>query len=831
MRRLALFIAVLLAAAVVRPAEAQRADVIRGRIIGPDSQPVNGATIRATSYMGNVTRPAKTDKNGRFTIIFPNGEGDYWIEVTAIGLQPKRFEIKRIAEEEILIADAKLASNIATLDAVNVTANAARAMVSRADAGTDVSGTDKTLTTAGLPPELAGNLAAMASMLPGIQLIPGLDGAADMFSVLGLGGDQNNTTFNGLGSSLSALPRDAQTNASVRTFNYDPAVGGFGGAQISLYTIPGSNFSRRNMSGLGRGPDTEWTSEIAEEQGAKSTWLSAGGFASGPLTFDKHFYNVSWQADRGFNDLHTLLNTSAAGLNAAGVSRDSAQRLLSILSAENVPAAVSRAPRLQATNNYLVQGNFDITPNATGTGHAFNLSLGGNYSQTDNVGAGQVLTVPGRYGESNRMAGNVALRHSNYFWFGVLSTTTVGVSAGRNETQPYLRMPSGTVRVSSALEDGTTSIRSLQFGGNPANQSGSNTSFEFLNQMKWYEGNNRHIVTLTTNLRRESYETDQSSNLLGSFVFNSLADLEAGVPASYSRALSPRTREGSQLVGSVALGDAWRPSPTVQVQMGVRLDGNRFLSRPSFNPAIDSVFALRNDRVPNRIYASPRLGFQWIYGTAQQLAVVPGAARPPRALIQGGIGVFQNLSGAGLIGSALDQTGLPSGAQSMSCVGEAAPVPDWNAYRLNPATIRTECADGSRGTVFATGAPSVALFDSQFRQSRVLRSNIGWGGPILSNRFALGLSLQYQRGLNQSGSIDINFDSTAQFTLDDEGGRPVYATPGAIVPTTGVIAIRDTRASSAFNRVNVQRSDLQQETRLFSVNLKPVINPRCTTGM
>jgi hypothetical protein len=127
--------------------------------------------------------------------------------------------------------------------------------------------------------------------------------------------------------------------------------------------------------------------------------------------------------------------------------------------------------------------------------------------------------------------------------------------------------------------------------------------------------------------------------------------------------------------------------------------------------------------------------------------------------------------------------------------------------------------------VFATGAPSVALFDSQFRQSRVLRSNIGWGGPILSNRFALGLSLQYQRGLNQSGSIDINFDSTAQFTLDDEGGRPVYATPGAIVPTTGVIAIRDTRASSAFNRVNVQRSDLQQETRLFSVNLKPVINP------
>ena len=46
----------------------------------------------------------------------------------------------------------------------------------------------------------------MASTIPGIQLIPGMDGSADMFSALGLSGDQNNTTFNGLGSGINTLP-------------------------------------------------------------------------------------------------------------------------------------------------------------------------------------------------------------------------------------------------------------------------------------------------------------------------------------------------------------------------------------------------------------------------------------------------------------------------------------------------------------------------------------------------------------------------------------------------------------------------------------------------
>ena len=90
--------------------DAQQADVVRGRVIGPDSVPVEGVQVTVTSLNGNVSRRARTDRSGRFTVTFPNGDGDYFVAFAALGFAAKRFEVKRTADEEILIADAKLSS-------------------------------------------------------------------------------------------------------------------------------------------------------------------------------------------------------------------------------------------------------------------------------------------------------------------------------------------------------------------------------------------------------------------------------------------------------------------------------------------------------------------------------------------------------------------------------------------------------------------------------------------------------------------------------------------------------------------------------------------------
>src|SRR5687768_8209052 len=185
-------------ASAVRPETlgAQEADVIRGRVTGPDSFPIENVTVTVTSISGNVRRTARTDKNGRFTITFPGGEGDYMVSFAALGYAAKRFEVKRIADEDILVADARLQRVNAVLDAVEVRGQRERPR--RNEVAPDVSGTERTIAASEVPANLLGDLAAMAATLPGVAPTQNEDGSSG-YSVLGLGADQNNTTLNGMG--------------------------------------------------------------------------------------------------------------------------------------------------------------------------------------------------------------------------------------------------------------------------------------------------------------------------------------------------------------------------------------------------------------------------------------------------------------------------------------------------------------------------------------------------------------------------------------------------------------------------------------------------------
>ena len=121
---------------------AQAVDIIRGRVTGPDSQPIVGVLVTATTLSGNVNRIGRTDKNGRFTISFPGGEGDYWVTFTSLGYALRRYEVKRAADEEILIANARMTPSAVTLESFQVVD---RGSVARADTVSDVGGTERTV--------------------------------------------------------------------------------------------------------------------------------------------------------------------------------------------------------------------------------------------------------------------------------------------------------------------------------------------------------------------------------------------------------------------------------------------------------------------------------------------------------------------------------------------------------------------------------------------------------------------------------------------------------------------------------------------------------------
>ncbi|MGQ0703251.1 MAG: carboxypeptidase regulatory-like domain-containing protein [Gemmatimonadales bacterium] len=798
--------------------QGQTVDVIRGRVIGPDSVPIADVSVTATGISGGVSRSARTDRNGRYIITFPNGEGDYLVYIAAIGFAPRRFQVKRIADEEVLIANAKLEVSGVVLDPLIATVQ--RQLPNRNERPPDVSGTEQPINSSVLPPADLGDLAAMAATLPGVTLVPGSEGDPNGFSVLGLGADQNNITLNGMSFGGMNLPRDAMVSSSLITSPFDVSRGGFSGGQLNLTTRSGSNFVVRGMSLNLDAPPFQWTDRAARSLGQEYTNASLGGVVSGPITFNKAFYNISYQLGRRASDYQSLLNTDAVGLRAAGVASDSANRLVDILGASGVPVGVgNRSFSSRATDQGSVFGSIDFAPPSSRTGQAFNLTFNGTWNRQDPLG-GSATALPASSGKSSGWNGGARARHNAYLGF-LLTETSAAVNVSRTTTSPFLELSSGRVRVTSDFDDGTSGVQTLAFGGSLLNSRQRNLSLSGLNHLSWFSGNNTHRLRLTSEIRYDRYASEQAGNLYGTFTYNSLADLETNLPTSFTRTLSPRESEGSRVAVAFSLGDVWRATERLQIQYGVRLDGNHYFDRPDPNPAVQEIFGVRNDQVPNGLYLSPRAGFSWSYGRAPQVSAFAGAARLPRATVRGGVGLFQNVPGAGLLAQALNNTGLPSAVQQLSCVGPAVPIPDWTAYAEDPASIPTVCADGTAGTVFADQAPSVSLFALDYRPSGSLRANLQWSGPVLGNRFAATIEGTYSRNLNQVSGVDLNFNPTSRFSLAEEAGRPVFVLPTSIVPSTGAIASRDARVSPQFSRVTETRTDLSSESKQLTLRLAP----------
>ena len=803
-------------AAAASPAAAQT-DVIRGRVLTVEGLPLQNVRVTATSIPGNVTREARTNREGSYQIAFANGPHDYIMGFSLIGYAFKQFEIKQVADEDVLIADARL--SVVQLDTVVSTASNQQ-RVSRNSQTPDVSGTEQTINNTNLPPELQGDLAAMAASLPGVTLIPGLDGQPDGFSVLGLGADQNTTTLNGMSFNSSNLPRDAQVQSSLSTSH---------ARRVSR------RLQRRRTSTCRRRPDR--TSALAARASSSTRRRSSGPIAprkpsarstrtcrsaaSSPVrSATTNRFSVCRTSSGGNSrDNATLLNTNALGLLTAGVAYDSAQNLLGILRQRGLSPTAGGLHQSRLSDNGSVFGNVTYSPPTSSSGQSIGVTYNANWSRQDPAG-GSATSLASASGDRTNWGGGLQARHTVYVG-NTLSETQASASLSRNYGTPFLVLPAGNVRVSSDLPDGASGVSSLTFGGGQGFGSTSESRNAGLqNTLSWFDDANKHRLKLETELNYSGSAVNQSFNRLGTFSFNSLSDLANGVPASFSRSLSAYDRTINLFLAGASIGDSYRRNQDLQIQYGVRVDGAHFATAPVYNPDVDRLFGLRNDHVPNPISISPRIGFQKTLGQAPEIFAFTGAQRAPRAIVRASIGVFSNNPSVGLISSALDNTGLASGAQQISCVGPAAPIPNWSAYENDPGSIPTTCADGTLGTPFATSAPNVYLVSPDYHTPRSVRANASWNGSLFDGRFSAGLSGTYSLNLNQQRSFDLNFKPSTQFSLDD--GRPVFAQAANIVPTTGSIAPGDAHVTTAYTHVYETRSDLQSRSSQIQLSLSPI---------
>jgi hypothetical protein len=300
-------------------------------------------------------------------------------------------------------------------------------------------------------------------------------------------------------------------------------------------------------------------------------------------------------------------------------------------------------------------------------------------------------------------------------------------------------------------------------------------------------------------------------NRYGTFTFNSLADFDANQPTQFTRTLFARDQQSATTNVAVYLGDSWRVEPQFQVTYGLRMEGSRYPDKPDYNPQVEAAFGRRTDNVPSEVRVSPRAGFSVFVGESQ--------FGPPPLTLRGGIGEFRGTAPTQLFATALNATGLNNGQSTLTCVGSAAPTPDWASYLADPSTIPTSCNGGT--PIFASQRRNVTVFDPSFEAPRAWRASLGLTRRFW-DRYSFSVDAGYARGVAQTGQIDINLDTVPKFNLANENNRPVYAPRAAIVPTTGAVSVLGSRLIPQFGVVSQIESNLRSDTKQLTLGLNGI---------
>jgi len=662
-----------------------------------------------------------------------------------------------------------------------------------------------------LAPGQEGNPEAVAAAMPGTLAVP------DGFSVLGLNPSQNNTTLNGLAFGSGDIPRSAAVRARVSTSTYDPARGGFAGAQVALELSPGSTFSlRRSQVAL----DAKAASLPGVESTAVSTpldrvLLSAGG--EGELVEGRYFYNGAVQVSRRSSDPLSVHELDARGLSTLGADPDSIARLLRILPRNGLPAVSAASLGTRTSDHFSLLGRIDRTPAADRTwGITAHASL---------ARAGLPTTPTATLGYGARSASSSAslhAQHSLYFRRYFLNETKSGLTISTRRVEPDLALPSGIVLVTSARADGTSGSSPFYFGGQSGIRSANTEwSWEVTNQTAWHNWGNAHRLMLFLSSRLDGYAA-RSSDQLGTFTYRSLAELEANRPARFTRELGRPDVAGGQWNGVLAMSDHWRTTSKLRVLYGARIERNQFIQSLPLNRAVLETFGARTDRVPNTFHVSPRLGFTWFYGAAPSYGV---SASPlgtryqlPHGVLRGGVGEFRSLLRSSTLAGAQAASGL-SDSRHLDCVGPAVPTPDWRAYTEDSGRVPTQCAGDSDVPEFSERAAQVDLFSRDFAPARSWRANLAWSPHVKG--WTVSLEGIYSLNLDQPSWVDLNFNQLPRFTLPNENDRAVYVGVTDIVPETGIATSAGSRRSADFARVTEHRSDLRSVSRQLVLNVSP----------
>ena len=804
-------------------------EILRGRVFSVEREAIPGATVTVTGLASRTTQTTRSDSRGSWTALFQNPEGDYVVQVRAIGYGPVSFRITRTGIGSVLQADVTMRSAAFTLDTLTVLSQRLQA-----DGGSrgSIGGVETDVLANAIFLLDPSDLLALAMQTPGLFAV-GDSG----FSVLGAGADQNATTVDGMTFSGGNLPQDAVGSARVITSSADPARGGFSGGLTATTLRGGTDIFTANLRGTGADPRLAWSDPAWPQQVPRNLALS--GSAGGPIRKGKLFYLASWNLNNLSTGMYTLLDPQEAILSQSGITLDTVNALRSVLADLGVPTTGAGIPGSRRSDRYSGSLTTDWRPSAQ---TSVRLAWNGNFNKGGGSGLG-AQSFPSSASRSTNSFQFGSIRASG-FLKGLLNEFSLSLNLSDFETLPYLQLPSANVRVGTVFEEERTGLGALRFGGGGGETRSRDGRLDAQHEVSWLSPSGDHKVKIGAGYGAEWGTSFSAGNPWGSYSYQSLTDLAAGRVNTFSRQVSVNARDTRGANSAAWIGDEWRVSSAIQLQVGLRVDASHPKLLPEYNPVIEEQYGLRTDVVPRTVGLVPRLGFSWVSKARQggppraggpQIQLPPGMSLsdlPPEMIqmamgglpsqapgysLTGSIGGYRGVVPTSRIASMIDATGLPNTRRVLTCLGDAAPLPAWG---MSGALPPDACLDGTAPETFSVSQPTVNVFDPSFRPQVSWRATANFDG-LRPMGWRLGLSGALSWGMNLESRLDENLRRDGGFTLASEGDRPIYVDPDQIIPTTGSIAPGASRINPQFGSVSRTVSDLRNRTAQLTATLGP----------
>ena len=691
LRLAAAVVAAALAPGALAAQQPARPDTLVGRVVTDSAAAIDSAEVIVTRGPDRAVFRTRTGTDGRWRIVVDSGTGDYLVYVTAPGRVAQRKRVTRVAAEQRFTIDLTLAAvPVQQLARVEVRASKRRPP-ERPDGmepGRGNAEIERDGVNGAFSPVLAGDIAAIATTIPGIQAGPG------GLSALGLSGDQTLVTLNGMGFGGGEVPRGMNTQTRVATTAWDVARGGFSGAQVDTRIGPAYIFKSQSASIAADAPFLQSTDAIGRALGARFGRLDASLAMSGPIGWrDKLTYSLGATVRRNTDESPSITSATDAALGAVGVPRDTVTRFLGELARLGIPVGDARGT---TRTDVILAGRLDRLGVDVNTYEPLPRQLGVfgylKVSGAENVGLSPSAS-PATSATSRDVIGSLQFEHSlrTSTW---LHESRLAVSVNDARTSPALALPFGSVRT-TGTSAGAGGIAALGFGGNDRLASDrSLLTVEAQHESQTFTtANARHRLKFFGQLRADASTQRALPGGLGTFTYNSLDDLAAGRPASFSRTLVLPEREGQSWNGALGIGSIYRRDARFSMTYGARIEAGGFLSRPDANPALRQSLGIRTDVAPTELAVLPRLGVRWVYSRGDDntggMSYTPIGTRIENVvgILRGGVGLFRNYLTPDQIAGAVAATGLPGSTLRLDCVGDAIPTADWDAFAVSTATI------------------------------------------------------------------------------------------------------------------------------------------------